>query len=263
MELQVGLVENQYTTDMSHNFNKKSSNDINTGVINMKNKMLILITTLFIFYASNSMSFEGLSNMTIPMDDETISIHYNNKNTTVINKDITDKESMIKTIRLFETKLKTDSNDKYIVDFSEGASGDPQFKVYRNENNKLIYIGYEFGLELTIPSDGYIYISGHTNNMFNKRKKFIIESDHINEIKQPFYYVGLESKALEDVDIFSDINMSNAIAHLVKGTPVSVMLNYNEEYYLIKTDVGLLGWIKIPSGIREETKIEGIYFAGD
>jgi len=248
---------------MSHNFNKKLSNDIKTGAINMQNKMLILITTIFLFYASDSISFEGLSTMTIPMDDETITIFYNNKHATVINKDITDKESMIKTIRLLETKLKADSNVKYIVDFSEGASSDPQFKIYRNENNKLIYIGYEFGLELAIPSDGFIYISGHTNNMYNKRKKIIIDGDHINEIKQPFYYVGLENKTLEDIDIFSDINMSKAVAHLAKGTPVSVILNYNEEYYLIKTDIGLLGWIKIPSGIRDETKIEGIYFAGD
>lgn len=225
--------------------------------------MIIPIIAIVIFIANNAIAFEGLSTLTIPTSLVTVSVHYDKKYSTIINEDITDEESGIKTIRLIETKLKANSNNIYIIDFNEGVSNDPCFQIYYKENNKLTYIDQFGGLDLTIPYDGYLYSSGHANTMFNKRKKFAIENNNVIEIEQPFYYIGIESKTTVDIDIFSDLNMTKVVAHLVKGTTVSVIMNYNKNYYLIKTDFGLLGWIMIPSGKRDKTIIEDIYFAGD
>lgn len=229
----------------------------------MINRIIIPIITIIIFIANIAMAFEGLSALTIETNFEDITIKYNEKYSTIINKDITDNESGFLTIRLIETKLKANSNNIYVIDFSEGGSNDPCFQIYYKENNKLTYITQFGGLDLTIPYDGYLYVSGHANTMFNKRKKLTIEDKHLIEIEQPFYYVGIESKTTADTDIFSDLNMTKVVAHLVKGTAVSVIMNYNKNYYLIKTDFGLLGWIMIPSGKRDNTIIEDIYFAGD
>lgn len=226
-------------------------------------KIRILILFIILFTSNNALSFEGLSSIKIPVRDEIICINYNSRYSTVINKDITDKESGIRTIRLLETNFKPESDERYIIDFCEGASWDPMFEIYRLEDNKLTRIGIVGGLEITIPSNGYFYVSGHTDNMFNKRRKFTTDDGKIKEIRQPFYYVGLDSKAMKDIDIYSDINMSTVIEHIKKDTSVKVLVNYNKDYYLIKTKFGLTGWIKIPFGSKGESELKGIYFAGD
>lgn len=227
----------------------------------MRKIIITAVIVMIVLISHNAISVERLS--TLKIQSEGASIRYDPKHSTIINEDITDRDSGIKTIRLLETKLKDYSDEKYVIDFSEGPSNDPLFLIYQKKNNKLINIGLVGGSELTVPYNGYFYVSGRMNRMFTIKTKYTIEGDQIKEIKQLFYYIGLESKTTNEVDIFYDINMTKVVDHLEKGTPVSVILNYNKEYYLIKTEIGILGWIKIPSGERDETKVEGIYYVGD
>lgn len=222
----------------------------------------ILAAAMVLIISNNAFGFEGLSSIKIPIRGRNIVTYYVEKYSTIINKDITEKEVPWRTFRLIETKLKAESDERYIIDFCEGPSWDPTFEIWRLEGDKLISIGEIPALEIIIPCNGYLYTSGHTNNMFNKKRKFTIENDELKEIKQPFYYVGLDSKAMEDIDIYSDINMSTVVEHVSKGAQLTVLMNYNDVYYLIKTEYGLLGWIKIAHS-RNDDIIKDVYFAGD
>jgi hypothetical protein len=117
------------------------------------------------------------------------------------------------------------------------------------------------GLEITFPGDGFFYVTGHTNNTFNQRRKFTIRDDALVEIRQPFYYVGLETVTKEELDVYADFALTTHVAHLPKNTPITVVVN-TEDYYLIKTPRDLLGWTKIRAE-QQDTVIEGLYYFGD
>ena len=82
----------------------------------------------------------------------------------------------------------------------------------------------------------------------------------MEEIRQPFYYVGLESVVTEDIKIYADIEQTNVIANLPIGSTVTVLINKGE-CYLLKTPFGLVGWLKIPQALQ--TSIKGLFFNGD
>jgi hypothetical protein len=71
----------------------------------------------------------------------------------------------------------------------------------------------------------------------------------------------LESKTTQEVRLYGDPSQIQLVATIAKGSHVLVLIN-KDENYLLKTEFGLLGWIRIRNGTYE-TPIEGIYFAGD
>lgn len=197
---------------------------------------------------------------TIKMDDN-VFIYYNPEITEIINKDIT--EHGIQEYRVLKTKINADKSQFVTVDYSPGPSVDPGFLFHKNDGDSLIQLGYMIGgLKLYIPGNGYIYISGHSNNMFDERRKYKIEGHNIVEVKQPYYYVGIESKLKTDINLYSDINLRKQIGKLTKGSPVSVLIN-KDDFYLIKSSFGLVGWTKIELSLFPGKIIESIYFAGD
>lgn len=119
----------------------------------------------------------------------------------------------------------------------------------------------QFGVHLVSPGNGVLYVSGHTNNMYDQRKKYELKNGKFSEIAQPYYYVGVKAKLKDRLSIFSDLSQKVEVARLGKGSNVEVLIN-KDDNYLIKTEHGLLGWAKIAYG-NQETIIEGIYFRGD
>ena len=115
---------------------------------------------------------------------------------------------------------------------------------------------------LIIPGNGSIYISGHTDNMFDTRKKFIYDGNKFNELIQPFYYVGLETFTIKPITLFSDTTLSNPVASLPENSEIEVLINRND-LYLIRTSFGLTGWLKIGPVSPDYSPIKGLYFAGD
>jgi hypothetical protein len=98
-------------------------------------------------------------------------------------------------------------------------------------------------------------------DQYNQRKKYDLKNRKFTEVVQPYYYVGVKIKLKDWLPIFSDLNQNVLVAKLPKGSSIEVLINKGE-YYLIKSDYGLLGWTKIGEGDRD-TEIEGIYYAGD
>lgn len=193
--------------------------------------------------------------------DKSIFVHFKPSECIVLNE-IVPNEAQIKEVNVLVTRLIPEIKDSFLIRYYEGPSVDPCFLIYRydKDTTKLLHYAID-GLSLFIPGDGFLYFSGHSNKMYDTRRKFKVLKDTLFEVIQPLYYVGINSKALADISIFSDTDMLNQVAIVPKGSSVFVVAN-RSEYYLIKTHFGLLGWTFIPNG-SQHTNLEGIYFAGD
>ena len=200
-------------------------------------------------------------------------LKYNKKLTVVVNKPVfkLDKsdpfyqepgEMGMDMQILVKTKI-TESGDEYAIMFSSGPSDDPTFLIYKADTPKEP-IADIYALELYIPGTGFIYSAGHTNNLFNTRKKFKLSGNKITEVKQPFYYVGKESKTLKAVKLYDSESMSNVVAQLPADYSVEVLINKaGTNNFLIKTDFGLTGWVEMENPMYGNETVEGIYYSGD
>ncbi len=158
------------------------------------------------------------------------------------------------------TKISAEDSTSYTVSYFPGPSVDPEFVIFIDDGKELQEVGSVFATEIVIPANGYLYFSGHTNNMYNQKRKYIIKNNTLVEVPQPFYYVGVSSVATSYFKIYTDTSYTDVVAEIASGTPVTVLLNKNE-HYLIKTDYGLVGWVKFLE--KEKTVIKDIFFAGD
>ena len=83
--------------------------------------------------------------------------------------------------KAMKTKISSSGSNYYVV-FSSGPSADPEFIFYKDgEFNQAAFS--ISALDIVIPGNGFIYSSGHTNNMFNKRRKFKVENKEENRRK--------------------------------------------------------------------------------
>ncbi len=100
-------------------------------------------------------------------------------------------------------------------------------------------------LEVFIPGNGAFYASGHTNSTFNKRQKFGFDGTKLVESRQPYLYLGLNSKALRELVIYPDRSSADKtkgtpLAVIVKGSALTVLINEGD-FYLLKSTFGLVG----------------------
>lgn len=158
-------------------------------------------------------------------------------------------------------------NKEYFLIFSYGPSCDPGFYIVESSTKESI--GFVSGMEIYLPGGNSIYTTGHINTTFNKRKKYFFNGLKFNEIKPEFYYVGLETKTLEPITLFADEELTVQLAYLPADYNVEVVAAKSDESYaskikyLIKTELGLLGWSTIETTAFRSLQIEGIMFLGD
>jgi hypothetical protein len=183
--------------------------------------------------------------------------------TTIINEPIP-TESGIREIRVAKLRLSSRSTDTLIVDYTEGPSADPGFIIHRIEKCGARRLDWPIdGLELEAPGDGYFYVRGHTNSWFDVRRKFTVEGGNLREVRQPFYYVGLETKTIDQIRLYSSETCIGLIGYVQKGAPITVILSDGWNF-LLKTDHDVLGWWspRNRSAQRAE-EIDGLYIRGD
>lgn len=157
-------------------------------------------------------------------------------------------------------------NEKFLIGFSEGPSADPYYEFFKLIDGEYIATFVIEGLQLYIPGNGNIYVSGHSNSMFNSRKKYKFSNDSITEIKQPYQFVGLQTTTNKSIQIFSDQDREIILATLPPKSEIEVVAceispDYNDYWFLIKSSFGLLGWWKLDDFYSET--IEGLYYHGD
>ncbi len=204
-------------------------------------------------------SFPGLRHIVV---DSLLgaSVNYEPRNAILVMRQF-ENEAEIRYVDILLARLVPSSLDTFLVQFNRGPSDDPEFSIYRRTKDSLLEIGSMSGLELSIPGTGYLYVSGHTDNMFNTRRKYAVSLDEVREVQQPFYFVGLRSEITRDITIFSDVAQTTPVAVLPKGSKCEVLLSKGD-LYLLKTPFGLLGWVQI-KGDEPNVPIQGLYFAGD
>jgi hypothetical protein len=162
--------------------------------------------------------------------------------------------------RVLRTKIDRARDEEVWIDYDGGPSVDPEIVVTQVGSEEPA--GYIWGLNFYIPGTGAIYASGHTNTMFDTRVKYVLEGGKLIEVKQPFYWVGLESKALKDLALLSAKGGKEVVARLPKGSALTVVLAEGD-WYLIKTPFGLVGWLEVKEYTQQAEMIEGLFFQGD
>jgi hypothetical protein len=242
----------------------------------MTMRVLILLIFLSSFQTANGQVKPYFPNLTHVVIDTSLKVvfGYENKSTRFINipcykLDKKDPRHCYKDSVLAEwtvvAKYKSEKllDSAYII-YSQGMSDDPGFGIYTKEAK---CIGYFPCLEFYINASGTVYTAGHTDNMYNHRRKFQIQVDTVLEIKQPYNYVGLKGKTLKDLTLYRDKTGNNVVAQLPKGYEIEILLadasanDFDVKNFLARTDFGLVGWIRL-EGFAEPI-IEGLYFAGD
>lgn len=198
-----------------------------------------------------------------------IFIKYNESKSTVYNKPLNELD---KTHQMYsdspfgeELLVKTEiaSGEEYYITYSPGPSADPTFIFTKVGDNNAS--GFSVGaLQLYVPANGAIYTAGHTNNMFNTRKKYTLRGGKFEEEPQPFYYVGLKTEPLETIKLYESTQLRNEVASLPEGYDIEVLINKpGTDLFLITTKFGLTGWVKAKNGFNGPPNIKGIYLSGD
>lgn len=222
---------------------------------------------------SKTTPFDYLSKVVVDEEDG-ILVKYNPASTEVYNKKVSDldpndpfypdeEDPGMGNVKLIKTQIKPGGSYYYVV-FSWGPSADPAFIFYKQgATDKMVFS--LSGERLFIPGNGNIYIDGHTNNLFNTRKKLKLVNDELVEIKQPFYYVGLKSQTMKSAKLYESEHLRNVIANLPEGYSVEVLINKpGTDLFLVRTDFGLTGWLKLgQNAFWGNEVIKGLYFAGD
>lgn len=178
----------------------------------------------------------------------------------LINETFIIPEAEIKTVLVLRTRL-GESSEWYRVVYSEGPSVDPEFIIYSEAGGKEREVFREFGLWLRLPGDGFVYVSGHTNDFFDKTRKFAVRHDGSSEVKQPFYFVGITTTALETLELLESPAAPGVVASVAKGEQVTVVLN-SGDFYLVRSTGSLVGWVRLKQD-GTATQFKDINYAGD
>lgn len=232
-----------------------------------------LIFTAFSGVAEGAAPFEGLKELRIEFcghKDLAISVFYSPKTTELYQGKHPQYEyyynNGVCIERVMRSRISEGGDEVFLVDCDSGGSGDPSCTVYREDKDGLKKVLNAPGIKFYFPGNGHIYVSGHTNSMFDHKVKYVLDrkSGQFDEAKQPFYYVGVEGVLKKDMNLYSTTDLKEVVAVAPKGSSVGVLLNNKDDrLYLIRTAFGLVGWVEIPPVGQEGEIIDGIFFAGD
>lgn len=229
----------------------------------MKNYFLILIAFFTsLAYSQTHVtpgSFEHLKKITI---EENWDVYAFLPSNFIV--DVNSVDDNLDNKRIGFVEIGKGQESEILMKFSYGMSDDPSFEFYKKESDKLIHLFSIEGQQIFIPGNGFIYVSGIANNAFDKKIKYKFVANEIHEVDQALYYVGLQTRTIKQVKLFSDKAQLKLLATLPKNTPIEVVASeFTEEcqFYLVKSSFGLLGWWKMDNWNSKE--IENLFFRGD
>jgi hypothetical protein len=238
---------------------------------------LLAITTILILNSQgqNTMTFQGLTKISIDSLYDSY-FYYDIKSSRLINKscrllDNKDRFYCSDSIPIdgyLVAKYKCSNlTDSIYILFDGGLSDDPEFSFY-NEAGKLLK-GISAN-SLFLNSFGTAYLTGHSNCMYDRKRKFQISNDTIIETHQPFYYVGIKGKVKKEITLFANRTGDEIVVKIPKNYDIEILLaesttkDYDiDKLFLVKTQFGLIGWLRIDEvGLYEEI-IDGLFYDGD
>ena len=152
------------------------------------------------------------------------------------------------------TKLSS-SSQEYLVCFNDGPNDETGFVFYSKSSSGYVEKFYLDGDRIFIPGNGFVYTSGHLNEIYGDHRKYKFTGTELMEVKQPYYYVGLKTKTKKAIKLYSDYNCTKVLAYLPANSNIEVVASKksgNNQKFLIKTPFGLLGWWKLDTYYSEE-----------
>ena len=207
--------------------------------------------------------------------------YFDPKNSTFLNETVPGKDDAPDVYRALRGKLAGDDKD-YFVYCDDGMSGDPNCTIFPapadgkapdevpyDENSTLN------GETYYLPGDGTVYTDTHTNLYYQTRSKYTLKGDKLDEVIQPYHYIGVDSKAENDFTLDGLDGNKHAVK---KGEKVRIILDdpraipcKEEEICKLKLLVqnagGNTGWVTPDTYSGEEEnpgpKIAYIRFYGD
>jgi hypothetical protein len=174
---------------------------------------------------------------------------------------IEDFECEANAIIIAEVLLDSKTQKKALLTF--GICPEYEFYLYDLDTKKAI--ATFSALNIIVPGNGSIYVSGHLNE-FNLRRKYTYDGKTFKEDKQPFYYIGLKSVTLKEVKLYSDKELTTPLAVLSAGYEVEVLLAeqpFGNKVYLVRTSFGLTGWALLKAEQYKAVDIEGLFYNND
>lgn len=232
----------------------------------MKRIILIILCSFLFLYADDVIHLVSFPWMTVSYLGEAKVF-----NTTFDNLDYNDpfyhaQGDTSDNIKVMEYVIDDKTGELYSIIFSMGESGDSRYEFYlEGEFLNPVFVVHTDHLEFL--GKGKIIARGSMNEMFNRAQIFQKRRSTFKELKQAFYAININSVAQKDFDIYLKKNSSIITDHIQKGDEINVLLaefkqNYN--YYLVQSQRGISGWVKIENGIWiDESPIRDIYFHGD
>jgi len=237
--------------------------------------VLLYLTTWAALAAQPSLdaadgSFPALKRLSTELG---FTLYYNPKLSEVLGSPHPDSAAMEESGVEIERPLRTQLNGDhqwFTIDCDNGPSADLSCTIFRETPQGLNKVATLGGERFIFPGNGVLYTDGKNDERFDVRRKYTWHDGKLTEVKQPFYYVGLDSRTLVDLDIYSSKDFRQPVAHLPKGTTVTVLLNEvvdkgNDEYdvgnCLVKTPFGLVGWVR--STVDQPPVIDDLLYHGD
>ncbi len=163
--------------------------------------------------------------------------------------------------------ISENQKDKYLVAYSDGPSGDPNFEIHKVlSNGQMEFLTSISGEEIYFSGNGYIYTFCRSNNNFLKRQKFLFNGTDVVESKQPYYYVGLTTKTQKNITLYADYACKEKLAVVGANSEIEILVTeYSEQNtkFLIRTPFGLCGWWLMDRDYPFSEEIEGVSYAGD
>lgn len=143
------------------------------------------------------------------------------------------------------------------ITYDPGPSDDPTFVIQFKEG--IEYLG---GEKLYISANGDFYLVRRSGESFEKKLKFRISGETLQEVVQPYYLVDQEYKTTAPLFIYDNkCNTGNLVTRLPIGTSVKILLAEINDHgcesaifsgssihtpvnnFLISTPFGLIGWV--------------------
>ena len=149
--------------------------------------------------------------------------------------------------------VKIDKTDKYreIIIMCPRASDANMYYIFAYDGTSLNKIG-EFSRSVEFPGDGSVLVDDW-EGFWVIHDTYVLEKPQhtLKKVPQEFYYVGVPATVKKTFPIYSTPNEPTVVANVKPKSKVMILLcaPFKEnlegpKWYLLKTETGLIGWIK-------------------
>ncbi|HCL57392.1 MAG TPA: hypothetical protein DHW82_10350 [Spirochaetia bacterium] len=208
---------------------------------------------------NTSDSFQNLSKLEVEKDENPVSVYYSPAKASLVNQKASQlnnsspfyvspqsEEAECEGKDVLVLKTKVDSKDYALV---YASCPEKQFLIYEENGKEKKEVGNLPAETLYLPEDGAFYVSAQSQFKQPVKMKYVIKNGQLSEVKQPYYFVGINLTSNEEIAVYDSFELKNKIASIAKGKNMELLLT-NDLYsdkYLAKTEFGLVGWIQINS----------------